>query len=56
MLFRSEVHLLDFSGDLYGKPVKVEFLYWLRPMRKFDDLDELIATVKGNIAWVRENL
>ena len=51
-----EVHLLDFSGDLYGKPVKVEFLYWLRPMRKFDDLDELIATVKGNIAWVRENL
>ena len=51
-----EVHLLDFSGDLYGKPVKVDFLYWLRPMRKFDDLDELIATVKGNIAWVRENL
>ena len=51
-----EVHLLDFSGDLYGKPVKVEFLYWLRPMRKFDDLDELIATVKGNIAWVREYL
>lgn len=51
-----EVHLLDFEGDLYGKPVKVEFLHWLRAMRKFDDIDELIATVKGNIAWVRENL
>lgn len=51
-----EVHLLDFAGDLYGKTVKVEFLHWLRPMRKFDDLDELVATVKGNIAWVRENL
>lgn len=51
-----EVHLLDFEGDLYGKPVKVEFLHWLRPMKKFDDVDELIATVKGNIAWVRENL
>lgn len=51
-----EVHLLDFSGDLYGKPVKVEFLHWLRPMRKFDDMEELVATVKGNIAWVRENL
>lgn len=51
-----EVHLLDFSGDLYGKPVKVEFLHWLREMRKFDDLDELVSTVKGNIAWVRENL
>ncbi len=22
-------------------------------MRKFDDVDELIATVKGNIQWVR---
>ncbi len=51
-----EVHLLDFEGDLYGKPIKVEFHHWLRPMRKFDDVEELIATVKGNIAWVRENL
>ena len=51
-----EVHLLDFEGDLYGKPVKVEFMHWLRPMRKFDDIDELVATVKGNITWVRENL
>lgn len=51
-----EVHLLDFSGDLYGKPIKVEFLHWLRPMRKFDDLEELIATVQGNIQWVRDNL
>lgn len=51
-----EVHLLDFEGDLYGKPVKVEFMHWLRPMRKFDDIDELVATVQGNITWVRENL
>ncbi|MEG1245139.1 riboflavin biosynthesis protein RibF [Gordonibacter sp.] len=51
-----EVHLLDFDGDLYGAAIKVEFLHWLRPMRKFDDIDELVATVKGNISWVRENL
>lgn len=51
-----EVHLLDFDGDLYGKPIKVEFLHWLRPMRKFDDVDELIATIKSNIQWVRDNL
>lgn len=51
-----EVHLLDFEGDLYGKSIEVEFEHWLRPMRKFDDVDELIATVQGNIAWVRENL
>ena len=51
-----EVHLLDFEGDLYGKRIKVEFLHWLRDMRKFDSVDELIATVKSNIAWVREHL
>ena len=51
-----EVHLLDFDGDLYGRSVKVEFLHWLRPMRKFDDVEELVATVKGNIQWVRDNL
>lgn len=51
-----EVHLLDFSGDLYGKRVKVEFLHWLRPMRKFANVDELVATVKSNIQWVRNNL
>lgn len=51
-----EVHLLDFDGDIYGKYMKVEFIEWLRPMRKFDNVQELIATVKGNIDWVRENL
>lgn len=51
-----EVHLLDFHGDLYGKQITVEFLHWLRPMRKFDSIDELIATVESNIQWVRENL
>lgn len=51
-----EVHILDFNGDLYGLPIKVEFMNWLRPMHAFDSIDELISTVKGNIAWVRENL
>ena len=51
-----EAHLLDFEGDLYGKPIKVEFHHFLRPMIKFETLDELIATVNGNIAWVRESM
>lgn len=51
-----EVHLLDFDGDLYGRSMMVEFKNWLRPMRKFDDVAELISTVKGNIEWVRQNL
>lgn len=51
-----EVHILDFARDIYGQPIAVEFVEWLRPMRAFDSTDELIATVMGNIAWVRENL
>lgn len=51
-----EVHLLDFEGDLYGMPIKVEFLHRLRSMRVFDDIDELIGEVKRNISWIRTHL
>ena len=50
-----EANLLGFSGNLYGESVRVAFTKFLRPQRKFDDIDELIATVKGNIAWVGEH-
>lgn len=52
----TEVHILDFDGDLYGKPIRVEFTHWLRPMMTFPSVDELIATVMSNIDWVRRNL
>ena len=51
-----EAHLLGFCGDLYGRRVKVEFVQRLREQRVFTDTDELVATVRRDIAWVRENL
>lgn len=36
-----EVHLLDFQGDLYGRHVRVDFLRYLRPERRFESLDAL---------------
>lgn len=52
----SEVHILDFSGEIYGDVLTVEPVHFLRPMMKFGSVDELVATVQGNIAWVRDNL
>ena len=52
----SEVHILDFEGDIYDEPISVQFVAWLRPMIEFGTVDELIETVMGNIAWVRDNL
>ena len=36
-----EVHLFDFSGDLYGKHLRVRFVDYLRPERRFDGVDAL---------------
>lgn len=36
-----ESHLLDFSGDLYGKKITVEFFHKLRDEKRFEDLHAL---------------
>ena len=38
-----EVHLVDFSGDLYGKVVTVTFRHRLRDEMKFENVDALAA-------------
>lgn len=40
-----EVHLLNFSGDLYGRYVEVAFLKKLRDERRFESLDALKAQI-----------
>jgi riboflavin kinase/FMN adenylyltransferase len=41
-----EVHLLDFSGDLYGESLRVVFLQRLRDERRFASLEELVAQLQ----------
>ncbi len=51
-----EPWLLDFSGDLYGKEITLEFVKFLRPERKFDSLEELRAEILRNAQETREIL
>jgi riboflavin kinase/FMN adenylyltransferase len=41
----AETHIFGFDGDLYGKPVKVEFIDLLRPEVKFDSIEALSAQI-----------
>jgi riboflavin kinase/FMN adenylyltransferase len=40
-----EVNLFDFSGDLYGKHLRVALIDYIRPEQKFDGLDALKAQI-----------
>jgi len=51
---RTETWLLDFSGDLYGKAVTLEFLYFLRPEQRFESLDALKEAVLRDAEMTRK--
>ncbi len=50
----AEAFLLDFSGDLYGKPLQIAFYAFLRPEKKFSDLEELKEEILKNARQTRE--
>jgi riboflavin kinase/FMN adenylyltransferase len=43
-----ETHLFDFSGDLYGKLIRVEFLKKIRDERKFENLAQLSRQIAAD--------
>lgn len=48
-----ETYVLDFSGDLYGKTVRVGFVSYLRPELKFDTLEALLAQMSADVEEAR---
>ncbi|OYW29598.1 MAG: bifunctional riboflavin kinase/FMN adenylyltransferase, partial [Chthoniobacter sp. 12-60-6] len=48
-----EVHLLDWSGDLYGKDLEVRFTRHLRNEMKFSGLEELKAQIGRDVLAAR---
>ncbi len=48
-----EVHLFDFSADLYGRDIEVFFERFVRPEQKFPSLDALRTQIASDVAIVR---
>ena len=51
-----EVHLFDFSGDLYGRDLEVSLRKFLRPEKKFPSLDALRDQIAADIGLARSVL
>lgn len=49
-----ESFLLDFQGNLYGHQARIDFYKFLRPERKFDDVETLAAQIKHDAQTTRD--
>jgi riboflavin kinase/FMN adenylyltransferase len=51
-----EAHLLDFSGDLYGKTLRIRPVKRLRGEARYDTLDALVAQIAEDCRQTRAAL
>jgi riboflavin kinase/FMN adenylyltransferase len=51
-----EVHLFDYWGDIYGKHLRVRLIDYLRPERRFDNLDALKTQIAKDAEQARHIL
>ena len=51
-----EAHIMDFSGDLYGRRIRIHFVQRIRDERKFSGIDELKARIGVDVELARRIL
>jgi riboflavin kinase/FMN adenylyltransferase len=51
-----EPYFFDYEGDLYGQPIEVELISFIRPEAKFDDLEGLGARMAEDCIEARRRL
>ena len=49
-----EAHLLDFSGDLYGRIIHLQLLRFIRPEQRYKDPNELKKQIEKDISATHE--
>jgi riboflavin kinase / FMN adenylyltransferase len=49
-----ESYLIDFDGDLYGRPLRVAFIARLRGEKRFASVEELVAQMHRDVEEARE--
>ncbi|MFZ9754950.1 MAG: bifunctional riboflavin kinase/FAD synthetase [Bacteroidia bacterium] len=49
-----EAHLLDFQGDLYGQHLEFHITQYIRPEKRFDNLEALSAQIAEDVAQCRQ--
>lgn len=48
-----EVHITDFSGDLYNRNIEAEFIEKIRNDIKFNSVESLVSQIKKDIEYVK---
>lgn len=48
-----EAHVLDYSGDLYGQVIGLDFVARLRSEQRFSGVDELVAAIHKDVSAAR---
>jgi riboflavin kinase/FMN adenylyltransferase len=51
--FTVEVHILDFEGNLYGRPIRVNFVERIRDEIRFSGIEELSRQIRKDIEKAR---
>jgi len=51
-----EVHLFDFTGDIYGETMEVRFGQRLREEQRFENIEQLKAQITRDAAHARSAL
>jgi riboflavin kinase / FMN adenylyltransferase len=49
-----EIHLLDFDREIYGQDVEVRFVQYLRPEKKFENVEALTRQIDLDVRKARE--